>query len=179
MDLAEILPLAIKASIALTVVGLGLTATLGDGVFLFRHPGLLLRSLLSMNVLMPLVAVGCAVAFDMPDSVEIALVALAVSPVPPILPTKELKAGGTRPYTLGLLVAIGLCSIVVVPVTVSTSSRHPAIALAVAVSGGAGSKPELAAILLYLIVATLVAVPYLAWRKRQRAALAAPVGSGP
>jgi BASS family bile acid:Na+ symporter len=49
----------------------------------------------------------------------------------------------------------------------STASRHPAIALAVAVAAGAESKPELAAILLYLIVAALVSVPYVAWRKRQ------------
>jgi bile acid:Na+ symporter, BASS family len=49
----------------------------------------------------------------------------------------------------------------------STASRHPAIALAAAVAAGAKSKSELAAILLYLIVAALVSVPYVVWRRRQ------------
>jgi BASS family bile acid:Na+ symporter len=48
----------------------------------------------------------------------------------------------------------------------STSSRHPAVALAIATSGAVTEpKPELAIILLYLVVATFVALPYQKWRK--------------
>ena len=47
----------------------------------------------------------------------------------------------------------------------ATASRHPAVALAVATSGVvAQPKPELAIILLYLVVATLVSIPYQKWR---------------
>ena len=52
----------------------------------------------------------------------------------------------------------------------STAARHPAIALAAAVAGGAETKPELAAILLYLIVAAIVSIPYVVWRRRASAA---------
>jgi BASS family bile acid:Na+ symporter len=280
MDLASLLPLVIKASIVLMVLGLGLNATWQDALYLFRKPGLLIRSVLSMNVIMPLVAAGLVVAFDLPLAVKIALVALALSPVPPILPKKEMKAGGHAPYAIGLLVAIALLAVITVPLGVawfssafdrngeiapgavakvvltsvlaplavgialrqwapalaariaqpvamlgnvllivsalplavaawpaisalfgngtvlilaamaviglvtghllggpqpddrtvlalSTASRHPAVALAVAVVGGVESKSGLAAILLYLIVSALVSLPYVIWRKRQ------------
>lgn len=50
---------------------------------------------------------------------------------------------------------------------ISTASRHPAVALAVATSGPAGeTKPELALILLYLVIATIVTAPYQKWRAR-------------
>jgi BASS family bile acid:Na+ symporter len=52
----------------------------------------------------------------------------------------------------------------------STASRHPGIARAIGVSAGAETKGEVAAILLYLIVAVLVSVPYVQWRKRQAGA---------
>ena len=279
MDVGAILLLVIKSSIMLTVLGLGLTATWQDATSLLRQPGLLIRSVLSMNVIMPLVAAGFVIAFNLPGSVKIALVALAISPVPPILPKKQLKAGGHASYAVGLLVAIGLLAIITVPLGVtwfanvfdrtahiaplavakivltsvlaplaagialrqvlpalaeriarpasligsvllfagalplayaswpdvyalfgngtvliiafmaviglvvghllggpdpddrtvlalSTTSRHPAIALAAAVAAGLETKPELAAILLYLVVAILVSIPYVAWRRR-------------
>jgi BASS family bile acid:Na+ symporter len=244
-----------------------------------------------MNVVMPLVAALLVVAFDLPLAVKIALVALALSPVPPILPKKELKAGGDATYAIGLLVAIAVFAIVTVPVGVSwfssafdrsgeiaplavakivfasvlaplavgiafrqwapaeagkiarpiamlgnvllvfsavplaiafwpqisaligdgtalilaamatiglvaghwlggpepdnrtvlalsTTSRHPAVALAVAVAGGVESKDGLAAILLYLIVAILICIPYVAWRRRQSMSTHASFNSG-
>ncbi|MGH9882109.1 MAG: hypothetical protein ACRD6N_11795 [Pyrinomonadaceae bacterium] len=93
MTLQTLIPLALKASIVLLVVGLGLKASLKDATYLFRRPGQLLRALLAMNVLMPLFAVAVAVIFDLTPAVKIALVALAVSPIPPVLPNKAMKAG--------------------------------------------------------------------------------------
>ena len=46
---------------------------------------------------------------------RIALVALAVSPIPPLLPNKMVKAGGTNSYAIGLLIAAGLLAIIFVP----------------------------------------------------------------
>jgi BASS family bile acid:Na+ symporter len=49
----------------------------------------------------------------------------------------------------------------------ATASRHPAVALAVATSGTlTEAKPELAVILLYLVVATVVTAIYERWRHR-------------
>jgi BASS family bile acid:Na+ symporter len=53
---------------------------------------------------------------------------------------------------------------------ISTASRHPAVALAVATSGTAAgaieTKPALALILLYLLVAMVVCIPYQKWFAR-------------
>jgi bile acid:Na+ symporter, BASS family len=284
MNAVALLHLAIVTSIMLVVAGLGLHARWHDALYLFRQPRLLARSLLSMNVVMPLVAMGLVVAFDLPLAVKIALVALAISPVPPLLPNKEATAGGRVSYAIGLLVALALFSIVVVPITVSwfasvfdrsghiapaqvakvvlssilvplaagiavrhffpalasklarpvsivgmvllvlsglpllfaawpaalaligsgtvlvfaamaviglavghalggpdpstrtvlalsTTSRHPAVALSVALGSGADKMQALAAVLLYVIIAALISVPYVAWRKKQTLAV--------
>jgi len=60
----------------------------------------------------------------------------------------------------------------------STASRHPAVALAVAVAAGEESKPEVAAVLLYLVVAILVSIPYVRWRKKQAGRARAAVVTG-
>ena len=118
MSLASTIVLVLKISIALTVLGFGLGASLRDATSLFRRPGLLLRSLVSMYVIMPLVAVALVTAFDLHPAVKIALVALSVSPVPPILPWKQLKAGGSSEYTFGLLVTTAVLAIVVIPLSI-------------------------------------------------------------
>jgi BASS family bile acid:Na+ symporter len=278
MTAAQWLGLALQASIVLTVLGLGLTATQQDATYLLRRPKLLVRAILSMNVAMPIIAALVATTFALPLEVKVALVALAVSPVPPIIQKKQISAGGRREYVVGLLVAMSVLAIVLVPLTVmildevfgrsaritpasvakimlvtvlapllvglllrrwvpaaekasgaiiavagilliiatapllyglwpitrkyigngvvamlavlatiglavghilggprpgdrtalamSTASRHPAVALAIATSGTVSEpKPELAIILLYLVVATIISFPYQNWRK--------------
>jgi bile acid:Na+ symporter, BASS family len=49
---------------------------------------------------------------------------------------------------------------------IATAARHPALALAIVAATGAEKKSALAVILLYLVVSTLVTVPYQMWRKR-------------
>src|SRR5277367_6624892 len=123
MGLEQLIMLAIKASILLLVFGLGLHASLQDATYLFRRPGLLVRSLLSMNVIMPLFAAAVAAIFDLHSEVKIAIVALALSPVPPILPGKQEKAGGRASYAIGLLVAAALFAVVLVPAGVELMGR--------------------------------------------------------
>jgi BASS family bile acid:Na+ symporter len=116
MTAQELLVLAVRTSIVLTVFGFGLQATLADVLYLLRRPSLLARSLAAIFVVMPLVAVAMARLFDLRPSVEIMLTALAISPVPPLLPRKEGKAGGHAPYALGLMVIIGVLAIAIVPI---------------------------------------------------------------
>jgi BASS family bile acid:Na+ symporter len=290
MDLETLIPLILKTSIFMTVFAIGLNATMDDALYLFRRPSELVRSLLSMNVVMPLFAAALAVVFNLHPAVEIALVTLAVSPVPPILPKKELKAGGHASYAIGLLAAAGILAIVFVPVAVellgrvfgrsthisvatvaqlvlftvllpltagiavrhfassfadriarpislvggglliasalpilftassaimsligngtiiaiaafvifgltighllggpepedrtvlalSTASRHPGIALAIASASFPGQKLVLGAVLLYLIVNAVVSLPYLNWRRRHHTGIAGAVGT--
>jgi bile acid:Na+ symporter, BASS family len=119
MDLINVLILlALVVSILLTMFSLGLSASLEDAIYLFRRPGELCRSLVSMYVLMPVFAVLVVLVFALSPSLEIALVALMVSPMSPLLPKKALRQGGTESYTIGLLVAAGVLAIVTVPLSV-------------------------------------------------------------
>ena len=114
----------------LGVFAIGLQATFADATFLFRRPGQLLRAFLSMNVLMPLVALAIAAPFDLHPAVKIALVVISVSPTPPILPKKALKTGGKDDYTIGLLVAAAVLSIIVIPVTLEIFEKITGVPLA-------------------------------------------------
>ena len=279
MTAQEALGLGLQGSIMLTVLGFGLGATFSEANYLFRRPKLLLRCVLSMSVVMPMLFIAVSRTLDLPLEVRAALVAISISPVPPILQKKQLGAGGRIEFVTGLLVAMSALAIVLVPLWVgivdqafdrhghigplavakimlttvfvplaigllirrfvpsaqraspvvmgiagallvvvvailiwgmwpqmrvfigngaiviiaglvaaglivghvlggpnegdrtalamATASRHPAVALAVATSGTlTEAKPELAVILLYLLVATVLTVPYQKWRQR-------------
>lgn len=115
MSLAELVALAIKISIFAIVFSLGMSARLDDFMGVLRSPGRLARSLLAMVVVMPLLAVLLVKAFDLPRPVGVMLIALALAPVPPILPGKQTKAGGDAVYAVRLLAAVGLVSIISIP----------------------------------------------------------------
>jgi BASS family bile acid:Na+ symporter len=115
VQLEQWILLAVQISIALTVFGFGLQATPGDVSSILRHRALLGRSLVAMFVVMPIVAVVLVQTFDLLPAVRIGLLALAISPVPPLLPRRQMKAGGDTAYALGLMVLVTLLAIVVVP----------------------------------------------------------------
>ena len=118
MDLAQLIRLAITAGILLLVFALGLRATPEDMTYLFRHPSRFLRGFLAMGVIVPASAAALAALFDLARPVEIALLAMAVSPLPPILPGKQLKLGGRSRYVFGLLVAASLVAVAFVPLAI-------------------------------------------------------------
>src|SRR5258705_1638612 len=123
MNLEALILPVLKMSIVLSVFALGLKATFADATYLFRHPRELGRAFLSMNVLMPLLAVALVMTFSLHPAVKIALVALAVSPVPPFFPKKAIKVGGKDDYSVGLLVATAVLAIAVIPLTMEIFER--------------------------------------------------------
>jgi BASS family bile acid:Na+ symporter len=56
--------------------------------------------------------------FNIQHTVEVALIAWAISPLPPLLPGAERKAGGQPSYAIGLMAILALLSIVFVPLAV-------------------------------------------------------------
>lgn len=148
MTLAQTIPLAINISIVLIVFALGLKTMRGDAAFLASHPALLARSVLSMNVIMVAVAMAIAALFDLPFVIKLALIALSISPVPPILPTKQRKAGGSAAYAVSLLVFASLASIVLAPVSVTIAGT--AFGREAAISPWIVSKTVLVSVILPL-----------------------------
>lgn len=117
MTSAAIILLVVKISLALAVFAIGLRSSEGDVTWLLRRPFLLARSLLSMNVIVPLVALAVTQALELSLPVRVALVALSISPAPPVLPNQTGKAGGEAAYAIGLLTIVSLIAIVLVPVS--------------------------------------------------------------
>lgn len=115
MTLLSLIPITLQTSIFLLVFSIGLTATLQDATLMLRNPGKLLRMVVAMDLVVPAFAVAMVLAFDLRRAVEIALVAIAISPVPPFLPIKAMKAGEQRTYTIGLLVAAAILSVAFIP----------------------------------------------------------------
>jgi bile acid:Na+ symporter, BASS family len=117
MDAKAIILLALQIAIIATVFTYGLGATRDDLVYVVYRPALLLRSFIAMLVVMPLVVVACVYFLDLPQPTAVVLTALAVSPVPPLLPQRQKKAGAVVSYGLGLLVVLALVSIVTIPLS--------------------------------------------------------------
>jgi BASS family bile acid:Na+ symporter len=123
MKAADIVLLVVRTSLSLTVLAVSLNAHAGDATYLVRHPSLLLRSFVAMNIVMPLVALWFAIVFDLAPPVKLALITLAISPVPPFLPGKALKSGGDSSYTVSLLTTMSALAIVVIPLTMAFFGR--------------------------------------------------------
>jgi BASS family bile acid:Na+ symporter len=119
MDPAQLIKLALTASILLLVFALGMRASFAGATSLFRElfqsPHRLLRALLAMFVLVPLAAVLAAKLLDLSLPVRTAIVAMAIAPIPPVLPGKQLKFGGESDYVFGLLVAVSFAAMLIVP----------------------------------------------------------------
>jgi BASS family bile acid:Na+ symporter len=129
MDWAALFRFLLESAIFLTAFSLGLRATPSDALCILRQPGNLFGSVVAMNVVMPAVALVLVLNFSLPPPVKIALFALSVSPLPPTLPKKALKAGGRRDYTVGILVIAAVLATVLVPVTVAIGSSLAGIPL--------------------------------------------------
>lgn len=104
----------LKLFVTIIIFGIGLDSTPRDAIRLFRHPALLLRSLLAMYVLVPLTAVALVKLLDLPAGVEAALLVLAVSAGAPLLPRKLLGIGDGA-YIFSLVVVSSVLAVILVP----------------------------------------------------------------
>ena len=109
----------LQASIALLVFAIGLRTAWDDVRYLPRHPGLLARSILARNVIVPLTALFLCKAFALETPVAAALLAVSIAAVPPFLPQSLQKAGGGDQYPIGLVVTQSVLAVVLVPLSIA------------------------------------------------------------
>ena len=124
MDLQQFIAWAFQLSIVAMVFALGLGTTIEGVRHLLRRPGLLGRSLLAIFVIVPIVAVILAHAFDFPHAAEVAVIALAISPLPPLIPRNLIVAGRRASYSAALMAAVALLSIMIVPLLAELIGRY-------------------------------------------------------
>lgn len=116
MDVKQAILLGFQLSVVLSVFAIGLGTSRGDLVSLFGRPGLLVRSLFATQLLMLLTAVLLVKLIHPPHLVAIALIALALAPMPPVLPKSMIKASGEASYAAGLLAFVAVLSLIWIPV---------------------------------------------------------------
>lgn len=105
----------LKINVTIIIFGIGLDSTPRDAMRLFQHPGLLLRSVLAMYVLVPMAALALVKMLPLAPGVEAGLLVLAVSAGAPLLPRKLLGIGDGA-YIFSLVVISSVLAIILVPV---------------------------------------------------------------
>lgn len=150
MAIDAVVRIGLLLSIWLVVFSIGASATPQSALAVVRRPGLLLRALAAMFVVVPAVAIAITATTHLPAPIRFAIVAMSIGPVPPILPLKQIKAGSGGDYAIGLLVAASLASLVLTPLLVAVAGGL--LGSAVSVSAGA-----IARVLLMSIATPLVA----------------------
>jgi BASS family bile acid:Na+ symporter len=116
MNLDDFIGAGVVVSIFLMVFALGTRSPTHQATYLLRERRLLARSLVAMYLVLPLLVIVLVVSFALRPEVKIALVALALSPVPPFLPDQQLKLVTHEKYIYGLFVTASLVAILLVPV---------------------------------------------------------------
>ena len=123
MGLTAYLLIALKGSVALLIFAVGLDSRLKDLVYLRQRPGVMLRSLLAMYVVVPLLALAAVKVLQLPPGMELALLVLAISAGAPMLPRKLMRFGNEE-YVISLVVVSSLLAIVTVPAWMALLGPH-------------------------------------------------------
>jgi len=110
-----VLVITMAVSIALTVFAYGLNVSTDALTHLVRHPQLLLASLLSMFLVMPVLALLAILVVDAPVATEIAVVTLALSPVPTLVAKNQLFTGTRAEFAVSLTIFSSAAAVVLTP----------------------------------------------------------------
>jgi BASS family bile acid:Na+ symporter len=121
----------------------GLRTRTGDLRYLGGRSGLLLGSLLSVDVLVPLIALAVVLLVRPANATAIGLLILAASPAAPLALKKISRAGGVPEYAVSLHLVLASLAIVTTPITLALLTRLAGYQLEVtpvAVAGQVGAS---------------------------------------
>lgn len=162
--LQQIIPFVFTISLVTLVFSIGLDATMDDVLYLFRRPGQLVKAVAAVNIVVPIVALLLVQTLPLSPVAKAGIVLMAASPVPPLVPGNQLRAGGRKPYAYGVYVALIVLAIVIVPVTVSVLGaiygRHVTVGL------GTVATNVIPTVLAPLLVGMLLRANFPRWAER-------------
>ena len=117
--MAEIFLTVVKLGLAVSVFllkfGTGLSVAPGDLLFIRERPGLMLKSLIAVTVLVPLAVLLIIFLVEPPKRFAVALAILAASPAAPMIVRKVKKAGGGAAYAASLQLVVTLFALISTP----------------------------------------------------------------
>jgi bile acid:Na+ symporter, BASS family len=109
----------ITATIFSLMFALGINHSFRQVTYLLRQPGLMLRSLLSVIVIVPALVVVLVWVFSLPPAVATGLAVLAAAPGAPVTYKRVEMAGGEMEYGVNLQLTLALLAVVVTPLTLA------------------------------------------------------------
>jgi BASS family bile acid:Na+ symporter len=119
MTISSAILIAANVSLVMTMLCAGMGAVAGDRTYLSCRRSLLVRSLVSTLVLQPAFAVWLCYAFALPPSAKVALLGLAIAPLPPILPSGLMKVRGTRSFEIALSFVVAVATVATIPLSLA------------------------------------------------------------
>lgn len=120
--LQALIPILITLSLAGLVLAVGLNSSRQDLLYVLTRPKLLFRAVTSVMIIPPVVAGLLIAMLPIEPIVKAGIMLMAISPVPPLVPGKELGVGGRKNYAYGLYVAMALLTIISVPIVMGITS---------------------------------------------------------
>ena len=112
----------VSLTIFTLMLALGVNHSFEQLTSLWRRPGLLLRSLLAVVVLVPMVVVLLLWVFDLPPAAATGLALLAAAPGAPLTYKRSQMAGGDPAYTASLQLTLALLAVGITPVILAMFS---------------------------------------------------------
>jgi BASS family bile acid:Na+ symporter len=127
MDVKALVPLFIQISLTLIVGSVGLRCAWRDLRSALDRPGVLLRGIVAVNVVVPLAAILAVLVLPIDQPVKQGIVIMAVSPLAPLIPGRLLKAGAHASVAVGLYFWLLLIAVIVVPASVALLAAVTAV----------------------------------------------------
>jgi BASS family bile acid:Na+ symporter len=109
----------VTATIFSLMLAIGVNHSFRQVTYLASQPGLLVRSLLSVIVVVPGIVGVLLWAFPLPPAVATGLAVLAAAPGAPLTTKRIEMAGGELPYAVNLQLTLAVLAVVVTPLILS------------------------------------------------------------
>ena len=116
--------LAAAATVFAVMFTLGLGIAFGEFRWIAARPGLVGRSLFSVLVAVPAIALLVAKSLDVGTAAEIGIVLMAISPGAPVALRRSLGAGSHRSFAPALQIAVAALAAVSMPLSVAALNEY-------------------------------------------------------
>ncbi|WP_026735902.1 bile acid:sodium symporter family protein [Fischerella sp. PCC 9605] len=113
----------VKLTLFSLMLSLGLSLNLEQIFWLWQRPGLLNRSILGINVVVPIVAVLMVFWLSLPKEVEVGLILIAIAPGTSLTLSRFSCAGKNQSYAVALQITVSLLAVISVPLTIAILSE--------------------------------------------------------
>jgi BASS family bile acid:Na+ symporter len=130
MDPMMIVKLLAVSSLLLLVLSFGLETSLAEAFAFLQAPLLSAKAMAAMFLVVPAVALGLSLLLPLVPATMFALLALAVSPMPPVFPGKGAKVGGGSRYVMSLFVLATAFTFIAAPLILHLDARLLGVGLA-------------------------------------------------